>query len=151
MIRDYATTNTWTWDTTGAVAGTHAVMVYVRNVGSAATYEIAKSMSYTVVTNPPVTAATLTSSVASPQVIGTSVVFTTTASGGSGTYEYQYWHRPAGSTSYTMIRDYATTSTWTWDTTGAVAGTHAVMVYVRNVGSAATYEVARSVSYSVKP
>jgi len=148
LVKDYSALNTWTWDTLGAVAGTYTVEVDVRNAGSPVTYETMKVVYYTIVTSPPATGATLTANVASPQIVGSSITFTTNGSGGSGPYEYQYWLK-AGSAAYQMVRAYATTNTWSWNTSGAVAGTYIVMTYVRNVGSPAPYEVYKVMSYSI--
>jgi hypothetical protein len=104
-------------------------------------------MSYTILSTPPATGATLTPSVTSPQVSGTGITFTAGGIGGSGSYEYKFVLN-IGSTS-TVVRDYSSSNTWAWNTGGVAAGTYTVLVYVRNAGSPATYETAKGISYSI--
>jgi len=143
-VRDYSTTATWNWTTTGLSAGTYQVVVHARNVGSTASYETYKSISH-VLANP-ASSVTLTPSVASPTSVGTPVTFTSAASGGSGQYQYRYLLKIPGGT-LTTVRDYSTTATWNWTTTGLSAGTYQVVVHARNVGSTASYETYKSVNY----
>jgi hypothetical protein len=46
IVKSYSTSNTWTWNTSGVTAGTYSVLVWVRNVGSPASYEAGKSIGY---------------------------------------------------------------------------------------------------------
>ena len=94
------------------------------------------------------TGATLSPSVASPQVTGTSVLFTAGGVGGSGTYEYQYWLNTGGT--WTVTQNYSANNTWTWNTTGLAAGSYGVRVYVRNVGSPMPYEAAKGITYKLE-
>jgi len=146
-VQDYSTTNTWTWNTTGAAAATYGVQVYVRNVGSSAKYEATKTMSYTL--NPsPATGATLISNKPSPQTAGSNVTFTAGGVGGSGNYEYRFWIKAAGV--WTTVQGYSATNTFNWDTTGLPPGTYRAQVYVRNAGSTAKYEAVLGMGYVIK-
>jgi len=90
---------------------------------------------------------TLVSDKISPQTLpgaGT-ITFTAQASEGTGMYEYKFWLKTGGV--WHMMRDYSTTSTWTWNTAGAAAGSYGVQVYVRNIGSSAKYEAVKTVNY----
>ncbi len=147
-VRDYSTTPTWNWSTTGLAAGTYQVVVHARNVGSTSIYETFKSIGY--VLAPPASAVTLTPSLISPATIGTPVTFTAAASGGSGNYEYKFFLRAPGGV-LTAVRDYSTTPTWNWSTTGLAAGTYQVVVHARNVGSTFSYETFRSIDYALAP
>ena len=143
-MQGYSTSNTWTWDTTGATAGAYGVQVYVRNVGSSAKYDATKNMSYSLCG--PATGATLSPGIASPQVIGNNhITFTAGGIGCSGNYEYRFWLKANGV--WSSRQGYSTTNTWTWDTSGATTGTYGVQVYVRNVGSSAKYEATKTLSY----
>jgi hypothetical protein len=95
------------------------------------------------------TGAMLTPNVASPQAVGSSVVFTAGGTGGSGSYEYRFWLRSGGV--WAIAQDYSTSNTWTWDTTGLTADSYGVVVYVRSVGSTAGYEAARFINYVLLP
>jgi probable HAF family extracellular repeat protein len=146
-VRDYASTATWNWTTTGLAAGTYQVVVHARNAGSTKSYETYKSITYALAN--PASAVTLTPGVASPVSVGTPVTFTAVASGGSGSYQYKYLLKAPGGT-LTTVRDYASTATWNWTTTGLAAGTYQVVVHARNAGSTKSYETYKSISYALK-
>ena len=78
---------------------------------------------------------------ASPQVPGTSVLWTAVAGGGSGNYQYQFWLNDG--TSWSIAKPYGATNdnTWTWDTTGLATGTYSVQVWARSAGSTAVRSV----------
>src|SRR5690242_8227942 len=80
-------------------------------------------------TNPPATGVTITSSVASPQLVGTPVTFTASGTGSIG-YQYRFFITTAGSGVYTMVQDYGAAATWTMPATTA-AGAYQVIVHVR--------------------
>jgi len=148
-VQQYSLTNTWIWNTNGAEAGTYGVQVYVRNVGSSAKYEAVKNLSYILSVTGPATDASLTSDVASPQIIGNNPTFTAGGVGGSGSYEYKFWLKTNGV--WAMVRDYSKTNTWTWNTSATLAGTYGVQVQVRNAGSSAKYEAVKTMSYVLAP
>ena len=49
------------------------------------------------------------------------------------------------------VRDYSTTASWNWNTTGLAAGTYQVVVRARNAGSTKSYEAYQSISYVLTP
>ena len=69
-----------------------------------------------------------TTSVSSPQNVGTAIKLTTNASGGTGTKQYRFVVMKSGSTTYT--RDYQTSNTATW--TPTVAGTYTIYFKVKD-------------------
>jgi hypothetical protein len=146
-VQAYSTTNTWTWNTTNAAAGTYQVQVRVRNVGSGVLYDVLKTVDYAI-TLPPVTDATLSPNPVSPQTAGVSVAFTAQGVGGTGVYEYQFRFK-SSTTSWTEVQAYSTTNVWNWDTTGVAAGTYQVQVRVRNNGSGVLYDVYKQISYTI--
>lgn len=149
VTQGYSTINAWTWDTKGANPSTYSIRVYVRNIGSVAAYEAAQSISYKL-TTPIASGITFYPSVASPQILGTPVTFTSAASGGSGSYEYQFWLKAAAAdAAWELKQDYSSKATWAWDMTQLAPGTYTVMVYARNAGSTAQYQVSKSLSYTL--
>jgi hypothetical protein len=150
VVRNYATTATWTWNTTGKAEGTYYVQVDCRAVGSAAAKEASKVGSF-VLTAPatPATGVTLSPSPASPQPVGTNVTFTAAGLPQGGSYEYRFWLKEGSA--WSVVRNYATTPTWTWNTSGKGAATYYVQVDCRAVGSTAAKEASRVASYVLTP
>ncbi len=126
MVQDYGAANTWTLLTN--TVGQWSVLVYVRTNSNV----LLDAQAYKLFTVrvPPATGVTLTANRTSPQPVGTTpVVFTAVASGSSG-YQYRFYAKAPGATSYAMVQDYGPGSTWTMpDTT--LAGQWSVLVYVR--------------------
>ena len=132
IAKPYGATNdnTWTWDTTGLATGPYVgggvgtecrLHGGVRSVHDGVDLRPGSAL-------PPVTSVTLTPppSPASPQAPGASVLWTATASGGSGNYQYQFWLY--NGTSWSIAKPYGATNdnTWTWNTTGLATGTYLV-------------------------
>ena len=86
-------------------------------------------------TNEPADSVEINFAPASPTAVGTPVTISSDASGGSGTYEYQFRIRgPATGNSWQLLQDYSAASEVVWDTTGFV-GRNKVQVRARNSGS----------------
>jgi hypothetical protein len=71
---------------------------------------------------------------ASPQLTGTTVVISATASG-CATPLYQFWLLPPGSTTWQVAQAYSRATTYTWNTAGQATGTYLYSVWVRDSGS----------------
>ena len=146
IAKPYGATNdnTWNWDTIDLDTGTYSVQVWARSAGSTASYEaytpVATYVLGTAIS--PATSVTLTPppSPASPQAPGASVLWTAVASGGSGSYQYQFWLH--NGTSWSLAKPYGATNdnTWNWDTIDLDTGTYSVQVWARSAGSTASYE-----------
>jgi len=148
MVQDYSSSAIWTWNTAGVVPGYYLVAVHCRNAGSTASSEAGTTYNYLInAAVPPVTAITLTPNPVIQALAGTSVVFTAAAGGGSGSYQYRFWLL-TGST-WTMVQDYSSSATWTWNTTGVVPGYYLVAVHSRSVGSTASSEAGTTYNYLI--
>jgi hypothetical protein len=100
--------------------------------------------------HPPASGATLTSDIASPASLGTTITFTGSGSGGSGTYEFEFVLKLSTDTIWTTVQAYSSSNVFVWNTsTGYVAGIYNVAVHVRNVGSSAAYEASATVDYTL--
>jgi hypothetical protein len=142
----YSSNPSWIWNTAGAAPGTYMVQVLARSVGSTAWYEAMDYVIYTI--NPP--RVTLTMDKTSPQVQGTVITFTATASGGSGTYEYIFGLRnPSGQ--WSVGQAYSSNPSWIWNTAGIDTGTYIIQVWERSAGSTAAYEAYKSITYTIYP
>ncbi|MCI5726841.1 MAG: hypothetical protein MR274_04790, partial [Clostridium sp.] len=118
-----STTKTYTWKP--SKAGTYTLKVAVKDSeGKIRT----TTKSYVVKAAEPITITSLTSSVASPQKVGTSIKFTTKATGKT-TLQYQYWVCNVDG-SWTKLKSYSTTATATWKPT--VSGDYIIWVDVKD-------------------
>ena len=148
VVQAYSTTATWTLANTSP-AGIYTVKVDARSAGSSSTSEATSSLSYTI-SAPTGMVVTLTPNLGSPQVRGTSILFTAKASGGNTlSYEYMFLLKTPIGSSFTTVRSYSTTATWTWNTASVAAGTYQVMVYARKKGSLAAYEATQTIDYTL--
>jgi len=140
LMQSYSQNASWTWNTSAVPAGTYYIQVYARSAGSTAAYEAISAISYAF-SVPPTTAVTLTPAPSSPQAAGIpQVVFNAAGSGGTGSYEYEFWYRLPTDTSWTLMQAYGQNSSWTWNTAAVPAGTYYFQVYARTLGSTAAYE-----------
>lgn len=149
IVQPYGPSATWTWDTTAVPAGTYAVQVDVRSAGSTTTgFQAAKVMNFTL-TNPPLAASgvNVASTLASPQLAGANVTFVASGTGGSGSYEYRFWLRSGGV--WSVVQNFSTNSSWTWNTAAALPGTYNIQVDVRNAGTTSAPTASRVISFVI--
>jgi hypothetical protein len=132
----YGAQKTFVW--TPTVIGSYGIQVWARQVGSTAAYDFYRSTGMLSVASGPAQMVSLTTTVSLPAPAGTSITWTAGASGGTAPLEYQFW-RQDGAT-WTMVQDYSAQNTYTWATTAANIGQHAVQARVRSIGSASAYE-----------
>jgi photosystem II stability/assembly factor-like uncharacterized protein len=140
----YSSSATFNWDTTGLVAGSYMYTVWVRDATSAGAAcnnlgcfdAYAPATAYTL-TATPCTSVTETAAPPSTSPSGPSVTFTASASGCPHPF-YQFWILAPGSTSWTIAQPYSTNASFTWNTTGLLAGTYRYTVWARDSGGAAT-------------
>ncbi|HKW59414.1 MAG TPA: hypothetical protein VJR46_06630 [Candidatus Dormibacteraeota bacterium] len=139
VTQDYSPSASWTWNTTGLIAGNYTEDVYARDASSTAAYDtyLAPAPTYTLQT-PTCASVTESASPASPQAPGTSVTFTAAASGCPNP-NYKFWLLAPGG-SWTVVQDFSATNTWTWNTTGLATGTYTLDVYARDATSTAAYD-----------
>jgi hypothetical protein len=135
---------TWVWDTSRVASiGNYLVDVWVRDIGSRASYQAYQVLPFTL-TNRACTGAGFTPDKFSPQQHG--VVITFTASSAScARPEYLFYLRTPGSTgTWSVVQGYDG-KTWVWNTAGVpTIGVYTVDVWVRAIGSG----VARQASYA---
>ena len=146
IAKPYSATNdnTWTWNTTGLAPGNYLVEVWAKSAGSSAVWEVYSSDTpYVLQAATAPTAVTFNPppSPASPQTAGASVLWTAVASGGSGSYQYQFWLYNGASWSIAKAYGATNDNSWTWNTTGLAPGNYLVEVWARNAGSTAAWEV----------
>jgi thermitase len=126
-------------------AGAGAVHVTVTVAGFTSTTSSASLYTYG---EPPCSGVTATPSPASPQEPGATVSFDAVAEGCSEA-EYRFWLLAPGS-GWQMVQDWSSSASWAWDTTGLAPGSYLVSVWVRAVGSTASYEAYVETPYELE-
>jgi hypothetical protein len=142
VVKDYSSTATYAWATTGRVAGTYQLGVWARQGGSAASYQAYSFMTLTLINPQPTNSAcnfvNVLPGMASPEPPGTSIYFTAVF-GGCSVPDFQFWVLPPGGT-WTIVQPYGPSNQYVWDTTGLSPGPWEIGVWVRQGGSKARYE-----------
>ena len=145
MLQDWSTSATWTW--TPTQSGTYVIGVWGRSADTTIDRPQAIATASTTITatttsvSPSVLRATITSSVASPRLTGTTVAFSTSVTGGTAPYSFKYWIQRNGGV-WTLARDWSTDATWNW--TPGQTGNYVIGVWVRSAG--AILDVAQAVA-----
>ena len=118
VIRDWSASATFTWQPASANDAAW-VAVWARSATTTTdTEEASGGMPYEI------TAAkatplqvTLTADRPAPQAAGTTITFTAAASGGQGPYQYKAW--VSDGTTWTVLRDWSASATFTWQPASA--------------------------------
>jgi len=144
MIQDWSTSNTYTWVTTSSDIGGTLFGVWVRDgkhAGPDAGDAYANSGYYFQIqesVNVKPTINSLSADKASPQQVGTTIVWTCTANDPDDTtLYYRFWKLKGGGT-WTMVQDWSTSNTYTWTTSSADIGGTLFGVWVRDGHHAGT-------------
>jgi len=147
-VQDYGVSDRVSW--TPAAVDAYTVQVFARNAGSTAWYEKTTALVYHVVAAAPVTAVALRADKPSPQLAGTPVSFTATATGGGADgVEYQFWLYAQTGKGYRLVKDYPVSGGVWAPGPGEMAGPdfYSVLVYARSRGSATPYEKSTALAY----
>jgi hypothetical protein len=149
MVRDYATSPSYTWATEAGSAGTHALQVWVRQQTSTAQRDALRAFGYFTLTSAtsgssgvppsgPLTAAA--SGAPSPRIAGTPLTWSINTSGGVAPVQIQFWAYSAVTGAWTVVQPYGSSATLTY--TPPAPGRYALQAWVRNAGSSANYTLA---------
>lgn len=133
VLQGYSATSTYSWNTT-SYPGKNRVQVQARPAGTRDT-PLRKAKTFWVNSVDAAQAVDYSTNIASPQITGATVAINAQASGGAGSYEYQFRVRKAGvGNAWVVLQDWSTLSTTSWNTTGYL-GRHRIQVKARNVNS----------------
>jgi hypothetical protein len=145
VVQDYSTSPTFTWNTTGIAPGTYRFSVWARDASSSGAFGYSggrwdvynNSTAYGLTT---CSAVSVTVSPASPKAAGTTVTVTANASGcPNANPVYHFGLMAPGAATYTMVQDYSTTATFSWNTTGLAPGTYRFSIWARDASSSGAY------------
>ena len=154
-VQAYGTSNTYNWDTSGALPGGVYLGVHAKDANSASSagYDVVQSTLVTVNASQctGVTITTLPTTVPHSTSNGTHVIATAVATGCTNAPRYEFWIRPSTSSVWQKVQAYGASATYDWNTTGAAVGTVYVGVHAKDVNSvsSAGYDVVQSTAVTV--
>ena len=151
IVRDYSTSNTFTWTPTLAEVGKYSFQVWVLNAGSTAFYDAYTSTAPFDISGPPPTITSFTSSPASPSPAGVAMTWTAVATGGIAPLQYLFALYDAQAGTWSVPQNYGASNTFTWIPTASQAGQYQIQVWVRNNGSGTTYDAFKGVPFTIGP
>ncbi len=143
IAQAYSSAATFSWNTSGLAPGAYLYTVWARDATSTGTScgNLGCSDAYFPATaytlGKPCSAVTESVSPASPQLAGTAVAFTASASGCARPL-YQFWILAPGSTTWRVGQAYSSSPTFSWSTSGLPAGSYTYTVWARDASSQGT-------------
>jgi hypothetical protein len=152
VVQAYSATTSFTWNSTGAVAGTLRFGVHVRDASTSASNAAYASASIPFTVAPPTcTSVSVAAAPASPSPSGSQVTFTAAASGCPNA-QYSFWAKWQGYDTWQLLQGYSTSSSYRWNSAGAAPGTEYIGVWAKDAGSATgSFDANASIPYSVTP
>jgi hypothetical protein len=147
-VRAWSTTSTYTW-TPSTASSSYRVEVWARSSGNSTDapeaqavmdFPIVVTSTSTTTTSATVTSVALAASNPSPQAAGTNIVFSATPVGGVAPHQYQWWLH--NGSSWTMVRDWNTSNTFSW-TPAVVYSNYKINVHVRSANKTSNIEEAK--------
>ena len=128
--------------------GNWLVQARAKNLGSPANWEAFTGLRLVVTNAPPVSSVALSADQASPIALASTTTFTAVASGGTGSYNYQFWVKAPGG-GWALVQDYGLGNTFAF--TPALTGNWVVQARAKNLGSSANWEAFKGKRYAVVP
>jgi hypothetical protein len=138
IVQDYSSDNTYSVTWQPEQAGPAVLQVWVRRVGSTASYEAWKSSGTFTIYSPSARMLSFSASPAGDVTPGATITFTATARSFprfGGVPTYKFWLYDVTSGVWRVLRDYTADNTFSWVTSSADAGRYVAQVWVR-AGSA---------------
>ncbi|MFZ5893986.1 MAG: hypothetical protein ACOY0T_23185 [Myxococcota bacterium] len=154
IVRPYAADPSYAWQTTGAASGAYHFQVWMRAAGSQASYDAYGGLRFQLEPAPEVCSAaqlqfSSLGTLVAGAVQGSSLTVYAGASGCSDA-QYQFWVQdPSGV--WSLFRDWDSSSSFEWQTSGISVGTYNWQVWTRQRGSSAEYEAYTGGSVEVWP
>jgi hypothetical protein len=150
LVRDWDLDPRFTWRPTAADYGRYSLQVWARTAGSAVAYQDWRSSEPLVVAPADVTVYGVQWDAARARA-GEPVTLEAIAGGGSGALEYRFFQFAYATGVWSMIRDYQASNRIEWTPAVGSGGDYAVQVWVRELGSAATYDAWSGAAVRIAP
>jgi hypothetical protein len=133
-LRDWNTSASYTWTPTTPGANS-TITVWARSAGATAdAAESLRTISFTI-TPAPLQVTSLSSNLASPQPVNTTITFTASSTGGTPPHQFKYWITANGTT-WSVLREWSTSASYTWTPTQA-SPSYQIVVWARSAGATA--------------
>jgi hypothetical protein len=135
--RAWSASNQFAW--TATAPGSYTTQVWARATGSTGDPETSANAAQTTVTAPLPMSVTVSLNrlTATP---GFPLIWTATARGGVGAYQYQFWRYDTETRTYAIVQPYGTSNTYAWSPGIPDAGRYSVQVWARPVGSSSSVD-----------
>jgi len=149
IVQAFNSANAFAW--TGVAAGTYQVGVWIKQPGSASSYD---NFALTTFTLTPTNPAQVCQSVdvgaapASPAAAGTTITFTASGATGCSSPEYRWWVGTQSGNWFLEQNYSASGNTFIWSTAGG-GSTWFVGVWARQSGSNSSYEAYSFITYTL--
>jgi hypothetical protein len=137
-VRPWDPSSSYTW--TPSAAGNYSLQVWVRRQGSTAPYDAFKATDVFQIGNGVPVVRAVTSDKAAPFGTEAPVTFTVDASGGPGALQYSFLLYSQARDSWSLVRPYGPSNTFTWTPSLGDQGDYTVQAWVRRLSSTAPYE-----------
>jgi hypothetical protein len=122
-----AGTTSWSASSVPLQSGSNVITITARDAaGNAST------KSLTVTYSAPLALTNLTANLTAPQLVGTPITFTATATNGTAPYSYKWW--VFDGVTWTILQNWSASSTYTWTPTAANSA-YRVAVWVRSANN----------------
>ncbi|XQY91532.1 triple tyrosine motif-containing protein [Metabacillus sp. HB246100] len=142
-VRPYSSDKSFTW--TPEKAGKYKFSVHVKSSTSGKVYDTYKTLDYEIKQIEPVKAQLLTADKPSPQVVGSSINLSASATGGS---QRLYKFHVHDGKEWTVLRDYQVSNSIQWQP--PKAGEYKLVVHVKDQGSGKEYDSYKAIMYTMK-
>ena len=129
----WGSSNQLTWTPTAAGAN-YRVRVWAKRVSNPADAGEAEAIAAFAIADRPMTSVTLTSNLASPQPLSSTIVWTATPAGGTGAVLYKWFISGDGGASWTDMGSYASSNQLTWTPTVA-SSNYRIAVWVSHAAN----------------
>jgi hypothetical protein len=137
-VRPWGPSSSYTW--TPSAAGNYSLQVWVRRQGSTAPYDAFKATDVFQIGNGVPVVRAVTSDKAAPFGTEAPVTFTVDARGGPGALQYSFLLYSQARDSWSQVRPYGPSNTFTWTPSMGDQGDYTVQAWVRRPSSTAPYE-----------
>jgi hypothetical protein len=140
MVRDFATSNAFSWTPGPWDAGTYQVQVAIRRAGATAAEASSATSPFDVVASSMPSVPTLTRDTGTTLRPGMPIVWTAKVAGGVAPLEYAFARWNSATLQYQLLQGYSWDNSFAWMPTPGDEGVYVLQVFVRRAGTTAAYD-----------